>query len=86
MCGGISGVGEAFLVTWWWESIKEEKRGRFFGIEGLLGLASIPGSILGGFLWQQGFMMHVLLIPILLEVLIVMPMLTTLPDIIRPQK
>jgi len=61
----------------------KERRGRLFGIEGLFNLASIPGSILGGILWQRGFIMHVLLMPILLEAFIVMPMLDTVPDIIR---
>ncbi|MDQ1278846.1 MAG: transporter [Thermoproteota archaeon] len=80
---GISGVSSPLLVTWWWESVPEEKRGRFFGIEGLLGLAAIPASIIGGILWQQGYIMYVLLIPIVLEVAIVMPLLATVPDIIR---
>ena len=82
---GISGVAQPLFVTWWWESIPEEKRGRFFGVEGLFGLAAIPASILGGVLWQQGYMMEVLLIPILLEVAVVMPILATLPDIIRSE-
>jgi hypothetical protein len=73
------------FVTWWWESVPEEKRGRFFGIEGLFGLAAIPASILGGILWQGGYVMQALLIPVLLEVLVVMPLLATVADIIHPQ-
>jgi hypothetical protein len=71
------------FVTWWWESVPEEKRGRFFGIEGLFGLAAIPASMLGGILWQQGYVMHVLLIPILINLVVVYPLLATVPDIIR---
>jgi MFS family permease len=63
--GGIGGVAMPLFVTWWWESVPEEKRGRFFGIEGLFGLAGIPSSILGGILWQQGYQMHILLFPII---------------------
>jgi MFS family permease len=80
---GISGVAQPLFVTWWWESVPEEKRGRFFGVEGLFGLAAIPASILGGILWEEGYIMQVLLVPILLEVVVVMPMLATVPDIIR---
>jgi MFS family permease len=83
---GISGVGHPLFVTWWWESVPEEKRGRFFGIEGLFGLASIPASILGGILWQQGFMIQVLLFPILLDVFGVLPLLAMVPDIIRSHR
>jgi len=84
--GGIVGVGQPLFVTWWWESVKEEKRGRFFGIEGLIGLASIPASVLGGILWQQGLMVQVLLAPVLLEVFAVLPLLLTVPDIIHSQQ
>lgn len=84
--GGINGLGTPLLVTWWWESIPEEKRGRFFGIEGLFNLASIPASVLGGILWQQGFMIQVLLLPILFEVFGVLPLLATVPDIIYSRK
>ncbi len=84
--GGISGVGTPLFVTWWWESVQEDKRGRFFGIEGLFGLASIPASVLGGILWQRGLMVQVLLAPILLEVFVVLPLLLTIPDIVRSQR
>jgi len=32
-------------------------------VEGLIGIATIPATILGGVLWQYGFMKEVLLIP-----------------------
>jgi hypothetical protein len=86
MAGGISSVASPLFVTWWWESIPEEKRGRFFGIEGLFNLAAIPASILGGVLWQQGYVMHVLLIPILLDLIAVYPLLATIPDITRSKQ
>lgn len=81
--GGAAGAAMPLFVTWWWESVPEEKRGRFFGIEGLFGLASVPASILGGILWQQGYQMYVLLIPIIIQLVIVYPMLYMVPDIIR---
>jgi hypothetical protein len=45
-----------------------------------MSLAAIPASLLGGYLWQQGFMVEVLLAPVLLEVLVAMPILATVPD------
>jgi MFS family permease len=81
--GGIAGAAMPLFVTWWWESVPEEKRGRFFGIEGLFGLASVPAAILGGVLWQHGYQMQVLLIPIIIQLVIVFPLLYTVPDIIR---
>jgi hypothetical protein len=63
-----------------WEAVPREKRGRWFGVEGLMSLATIPASLLGGFLWQRGFMVEVLLAPVLLEVLVAMPILATIPD------
>lgn len=80
MGGGIGGVGFTPFITMFWESVPGEKRGRWFGIEGLMTASTIPASVFGGFLWQQGFMTEVLLLPILLEALIVMPILITVPD------
>jgi MFS family permease len=83
MGGGVGGVSSTPFVTMFWEMVPKEKRGRWFGIEGLMNLSTIPASILGGFLWQQGLKVEVLLIPIILEVLIVMPILATIPDTLR---
>jgi len=41
---------------------------------------------LGSILWQEGYVMQVLLIPILLEVTVVMPMLATVGDIVRSEQ
>jgi hypothetical protein len=68
-----------------WEMVPKEKRGRWLGIRGLIELSTIPATIIGGILWQQGFMMEVLLLPIILEALIVMPMLFTIPDTLKKE-
>lgn len=80
MSEGAGGVSFTPFITMHWEMVPEEKRGRWFGVEGLLNIANIPATILGGVLWQLGFMREVLLIPILLEVMIVIPILHTIPD------
>lgn len=78
--GGIGGVSSTPFVTMFWETVPQEKRGRWFGVEGLMNIATIPASILGGFLWQQGFKIEVMLVPIVLELLLVMPLLASIPD------
>jgi MFS family permease len=78
--GGIGGVSFTPFITMFWEMVSDEKRGRWFGIEGLMGLSTIPASILGGVLWQQGLMAEVMLLPVIIEVLLVIPILTTVPD------
>jgi MFS family permease len=80
MRAGAGGVSFTPFITMHWEMVPEEKRGRWFGMEGFTNIATIPATILGGILWQLGFMKEVLLIPILLEVMIVIPILYTIPD------
>lgn len=77
---GIGGVSFTPFITMQWEMVPKEKRGRWFGVEGLCNLATVPASILGGMLWQQGFMTEVLLLPVLIEALVVVPILITIPD------
>ena len=83
MGAGIGSVSMTSFVTMFWEMVPQEKRGRWYGIEGLLGIAMIPASLLGGFLWQQGRMVEVMVIPIILEALIAMPLLATIPDTLK---
>ena len=83
---GISGVSFPAFITMFWECVTDEKRGRLFGLDGLLPLAAVPGSIIGGFLWQQGYQLPVLLFPMLIELLVVYPLLFSIPDVIRSKK
>ncbi len=85
--GGIGGVAFTPFITLFWESAPQEKRGRWFGLEGLVtGLSTLPASIIAGILWERGFMTEVLVIPVLLQALVVIPMLTTVPDTIKPKQ
>ncbi|MCK4953479.1 MFS transporter, partial [Candidatus Bathyarchaeota archaeon] len=77
---GIKQVSNMPFITWHWEQVPKEKRGRWFGVEGLMWISRIPATILGGILWQQGFMIEVLLLPIILEAIVVIPLLITVPD------
>ena len=84
--GGIGEVSFIPFITMFWEMVPSEKRGRLFGIEGLMNIATVPANIIGGILWQQGFMIQILLLPILLEAFIVMPILFTIPDTLMNNK
>ena len=81
--GGAGGVSSTPFITMHWEMVPREKRGRWFGIEGLMTGSTIPATIIGGILWQYGFMREVLLLPILLEVLVVIPLMITVPDTLK---
>jgi MFS family permease len=76
---GIGGLSFTPFTLMSWEMVPAEKRGRWHGIMNMFNVLSIPVTLLGGFLWQQGYMMQVLLIPIVLDVLI-MPVLLTVPE------
>lgn len=84
---GIGGASFTPFITMWWETVPAEKRGRGWGLEGfIMSIAAIPASMIAGFLWDQGFMIAVLVFPILLESLVVMPLLSMVPDTLRPKK
>jgi len=78
--GGISGIAHTPFITLFWEMVPADKRGRWHGITGVLGIVSIPATLLGGFLWQQGLMIPVLVIPVLLEGFFVLPLFLSIPE------
>ena len=80
MMAGIGSVSMTPFITMFWEMVPQEKRGRWFGIEGLMAVAMIPASLLGGYFWQQGYMIEVMVIPMLIEIFVAMPLLATIPD------
>jgi hypothetical protein len=83
---GIGGISFTPFITMYWEMVPQEKRGRWFGIDGIVQASYIPATFLGGILWQQGFMVETLLLPILLEVLFVMPILLSVPETLKKIK
>ncbi len=78
--GGIGGVSFIPNITMEWEMVPEAKRGRWHGILGLCRVLAFPAAILGGVLWQQGFKVEILLLPILLEAAVAVPILLTIPE------
>ena len=84
--GGIGGVSFIPFITMNFEMVPAEKRGRWRGVTSIFNLISFPVSILGGIMWQQGLMIEVMLIPILAEILIMIPIMITVPDTLGRSK
>ncbi len=63
------------------ELVPRDCIGRWRGLIGLcLGLAAIPGPIVGGWIWENIGPMWVFIIPIFVELFIRMPLLYTVPE------
>jgi MFS family permease len=63
------------------ELVPRDCIGRWRGLIGLcLGLAAIPGPIVGGLIWERLGPMWVFIIPIFVELFIRMPLLYTVPE------
>jgi len=86
MMGGIGGVSFIPYITMYWETVPAEKMGRWFGFTGIFAVMALPASILGGLMWQSGLTELVLLMPVLLEALITIPILTRIPDTLVKNK
>jgi MFS family permease len=84
--GSIGGASFIPFVTMHWELVPQEKRGRWYSIESFINIFSLPAPLLGGYLWQHGFMVEVLLLPIVLEVLLFLPIFITVPDTLGRRK
>lgn len=78
--GGIGGASSIPLITMFFESFSPEKRGRAQGLVGLLNLISSMAALLGGLLWNMGYMEVVLLLPLLTDILILIPTIIHMPE------
>jgi len=86
MMGGIGSVSFIPFITMFWESVPADRRGRWFGFTGIFSIFAVPASIIGGFMWQAGLMEFVLIFPVVIEVLIMIPMLSMIPDTLGRSK
>jgi len=84
--GGISmgGMGWSTIIM---EMVPADQRGRWGGISQLFnGVALIPGSILGGLLWDRFNPESPFIAYICITVFILMPIFTTIPETLRRKK
>lgn len=86
LMGGMGSVSFIPFITMYWEMVPAEKRGRWFGFTGIFNIVTVPAYILGGFLWQAGLMELVLLLPVLIEMLAVIPIIMRIPDTLGRSK
>jgi MFS family permease len=77
---GIAGSAQIPLITMEWEMVRPEKRGRWHGIAATFGLVTFPAAILGGVLWDQGLGWANLALPVVIDALIIIPILYTIPE------
>ena len=75
-----SGVTSAMTL----ELVPLEQQGRWGGLLGLFaGLVTIPAPIIGGLIWRELGAVYVFLIPIALDLLLRVPLLSTVPETLR---
>ena len=63
------------------ELVPVEQMGKWSGLIGLFrGLVTIPAPFLGGLIWDHINPVYVFLIPIVVDILLKLPLLTTIPE------
>lgn len=67
------------------ELVPVEQMGKWSGVIGFVrGLVTIPASLLGGLVWKELGPAYVFLIPVGLDLLLKIPLLTTIPETLAP--
>jgi MFS family permease len=75
-----SGITNAMTL----ELVSVERMGRWSGVLGLFqGLVTIPAPILGGLIWRELGPAYVFLIPLGIDLLFKIPLLTTIPETLK---
>jgi len=83
---GIGILSNIPFLTMYWELVPAEKRGRWFGFTGIFNtFMTVPAFLLGGYLWEMGMMELVILIPVFIEMFIIIPILSRIPDTLNRQ-
>ena len=66
------------------ELVPVEQQGKWSGLLGLFaGLLTIPAPIIGGLIWRELGPVYVFLIPIALDLVLRVPLLSTIPETLR---
>jgi len=66
------------------ELVPVEQMGKWSGLIGLFrGLVTIPAPVLGGLIWRELGPKYVFLIPLAVDLLLKIPLLTTIPETLR---
>ena len=63
------------------ELVPVERMGKWSGVLGLFGgLVTIPAPVIGGLIWRELGPQYVFLVPLALDLLLRLPLLTTIPE------
>jgi MFS family permease len=66
------------------ELVPVERMGKWSGVLGLFrGLVTIPAPLIGGLIWRELGPMYVFLVPLAVDLLLRIPLLTTIPETLR---
>jgi MFS family permease len=77
-----SGIISAMTI----ELVPVERMGRWTGLLGLFrGLIVIPAPLLGGLIWQHWGPAYVFVVPLIIDLLIKIPLLSTIPETLKSQ-
>ncbi len=72
-----SGVTGAMAL----ELVPVEEMGKWSGLQGLFrGMVTIPAPVVGGLIWERLGPMYVFLVPVAVDLLVRIPLLTTVPE------
>lgn len=73
----LSGATSAMTM----ELVPVDQQGRWSGLLGLFtGLATIPAPIIGGLIWREIGPIYVFLVPVVLDLLLRIPLLSTVSE------
>jgi MFS family permease len=68
------------------ELVPVERMGKWSGVLGLFqGLVTIPAPVIGGLIWREMGPMYVFVIPLAIDLLLRIPLLTTIPETLRTE-
>jgi len=69
------------------ELVPVEQMGRWSGLLGLFGgLITIPAPLIGGFIWRGIGPAYIFLIPVVVDLLLRIPLLTTMPETLHRER
>jgi MFS family permease len=72
-----SGITSAMTL----ELVPVEEMGKWSGVQGLFrGLVTVPAPILGGLIWKELGPAYVFLVPLVIDLVLRLPLLTTVPE------
>jgi MFS family permease len=77
---GIGGGSFLPFMVLSWEIVPEDKRGRWHGIISLLSFFNIFCGILAGVMWEQGLMVELLILPLIIEACVALPLVLTFSE------